>query len=723
MVQAFLEACKHGTNPSYRARINIIGHSGAGKTSLTRRLLGQKFHEDEESTDGIETHRIEFDLGNSVLSEWLQAELNPKQLSKLFTLNVLEARDELIHKPEMQKPGATNVEPTQEQEVTSDEPKSHPHSKAQQNQGKHSAAKSDTTAVGQNIIDQIRTGAGQLSQKEQSTDAINGVLRLWDFGGQTEFYTTHHIFLDAEAINIIALDASKTLKQKLQEENEPLEFGLPNTQEEFLCYWLRSIEAKSAEKNITPDVIIVVTHVDMIPHTQREGKIAAFQQEIENVTEEKKLMKIPPEIIYFVDNKDGSADAFAKMRRELGDLMRKQKAWGLPRPITWLKVEGDLKEVTDRLTEKPVKNIGFQDALKVAAEYGMTPEGLDACLMFLNMMGDIVWFRDEKLRDVIILDPQWLVDVFKVLITAEQFIRKRHLQDEEFQLLKQGTVSHSTLCKLWEGNDVGFLTELMQKFDLLLPLRSNDSQDKKFLVPCMLPPTKSARTGEASQGVKPVYTAEHRAGFHDVFPIGTFPKLLAVCAKKWSLIEDTNLSSTKASFEVGKDAKLSLCQPHSCSIQVSVLFHMGKVVIQPLPQVLEIVQVLSCLLQAQKIPQCELCQLICPNWRPGNVAICTRQALQESLSSGAQFDSIQYVDSDCLCPPVAEARPPTANQDQKGSISSGVHCEVQAQGLNQAASGSIGPHVSEQTSDSKVNVHNHSRLRQTLYLPSALFQF
>ncbi len=98
MAQAFLEACRHGTHPSYRARINIIGHSGAGKTSLTRRLLGQKFQKEEESTDGIETHRIEFDLkqvqGEKSEEEgqetsWKESVLKTELLARIFNEDVV----------------------------------------------------------------------------------------------------------------------------------------------------------------------------------------------------------------------------------------------------------------------------------------------------------------------------------------------------------------------------------------------------------------------------------------------------------------------------------------------------------------------------------------------------------------------------------------------------------------------------------------------------------
>ncbi len=96
MSRAFLEACQYGTHSSYRARINIIGHSGAGKTSLTRRLLGHKFQKEEESTDGIETHRIEFNLTDELNKRkeliWQEAKLKTEKLEAIFNEDVIGRR-------------------------------------------------------------------------------------------------------------------------------------------------------------------------------------------------------------------------------------------------------------------------------------------------------------------------------------------------------------------------------------------------------------------------------------------------------------------------------------------------------------------------------------------------------------------------------------------------------------------------------------------------------
>ncbi len=170
------------------------------------------------------------------------------------------------------------------------------------------------------------------------------VLRLWDFGGQTEFYATHHMFLDAGAVNIIVMDISQPLTMHIKSQDEDLPVGIPNTQEEFLCYWLKSIEAKARQTKVQPEVNLILTHVDMIPHTQVARYVSVYQQEIQAVIQKHELLPVHHDQMFLIDNKNGSEEAFGQLRQQLKRLVMHQVSWGLERPITWLKLEADMKK-------------------------------------------------------------------------------------------------------------------------------------------------------------------------------------------------------------------------------------------------------------------------------------------------------------------------------------------------------------------------------------------
>ena len=80
-------------------------------------------------------------------------------------------------------------------------------------------------------------------------------LRLWDLGGQNDFITTHHLFLDVEATTLIVMDITKefdkTFRIRERHQNKEKDLKLkqtnPKTPAHILHYWLNAffVEAKA----------------------------------------------------------------------------------------------------------------------------------------------------------------------------------------------------------------------------------------------------------------------------------------------------------------------------------------------------------------------------------------------------------------------------------------------------------------------------------------------
>ena len=62
------------------------------------------------------------------------------------------------------------------------------------------------------------------------------LLFVWDFGGQTEYYATHHLFLEAEAAYLIVMDITKPFDKPVDCSNIHMIQTTPTTPEEFLHY-------------------------------------------------------------------------------------------------------------------------------------------------------------------------------------------------------------------------------------------------------------------------------------------------------------------------------------------------------------------------------------------------------------------------------------------------------------------------------------------------------
>ncbi|KAL3866940.1 hypothetical protein ACJMK2_044187, partial [Sinanodonta woodiana] len=67
----FREALEAGKEKVYHIRLMVVGHLGVGKTTLTKRILGENVNEEPHvSTEGIEVHPrcVKIDLDTK---EWI----------------------------------------------------------------------------------------------------------------------------------------------------------------------------------------------------------------------------------------------------------------------------------------------------------------------------------------------------------------------------------------------------------------------------------------------------------------------------------------------------------------------------------------------------------------------------------------------------------------------------------------------------------------------------
>ena len=97
--------------------------------------------------------------------------------------------------------------------------------------------------------------------QEESNSTMPFCLVLWDLGGQNEFITTHHLFLDVAATTLVVMDITKGLHHHLEEKPK---LGHPNTPAEVLSYWLNTIHSQALEKTVKPNIALVLTHKGMV---------------------------------------------------------------------------------------------------------------------------------------------------------------------------------------------------------------------------------------------------------------------------------------------------------------------------------------------------------------------------------------------------------------------------------------------------------------------------
>ena len=387
--------------------------------------------------------------------------------------------------------------------------------------------------------------------KEESEENTPFSISLWDLGGQDEFISTHHLFLDTEATLLIVMDITKELYQLI---GSNFQFGYLNSAVDVLHYWLNffhsTFEERKGSKQMEPNIALVLTHKDQLSAENREKNIQDYKTQILEAVENEPYAKyVARDKIYVVDNSEETEKNFGRLRNDLLQHLEKQKSWGKSIPLPWLSLKADIIE---EATKRKKKHLLLSMVWELAGKYNMNTKDVESFLQMQTFLGDFVYFPSPELKETVITDPQWLVDKCKALISTHEFIDQRKDLKKSIQgNLKRGEVSEDGLKVLWNNDNVAYLTKLMEKFDLLVDV--SDDSEHKYIIPCML---RSKRT-KISQKEIPYKLL-----------IGSFPQLVSKCSKErdWKLCEE-NLSYTTASFNIGKGMKLHLSLTVSGEVQ------------------------------------------------------------------------------------------------------------------------------------------------------------
>ena len=198
--------------------------------------------------------------------------------------------------------------------------------------------------------------------------------------------------------------------------------------------------------------------------------------------------------VFLVDNtKSGSNDeceGVKELREKVRSVAAKLPQMEQEIPLKWLRYEKVLYLMRKEGREK----ISIEDARKIASDKcGI--DGEENFRTALNLLHDqkvlINFDESPGLERMVILNPQWLVDVFKEVITFKGF----NHNDENFEGLwfefeESGILKRELLDHVWkrfvdDQNTCESLIEMMEKFSLLCQWPS-EGNTERYLVPSML---------------------------------------------------------------------------------------------------------------------------------------------------------------------------------------------------------------------------------------------
>ena len=610
-VEAYNKALAEGKTCIKRVPVMFIGQDRAGKTSLKNSLMGQPFNPDEGSTVGIDVDPSLFEISTEI---WRTGERDQERISEGGISFEHHAARLVVSKlnEEENIPLTDTVHSNVQAGGVSNQTTAEVRTENSHNNGPFfdivmipDATQTRTEdPASPKIPEEVERLIKKLLQKgNKETDEEDGIYSvLWDFGGQSVYYTTHPLFLTTRAIYLLVYDLSRNpyetakpvVKQGLFKKVE--DSFSRKTNLDYLDFWINSVaslvsQGETGQINSgprsailpekLPPVFLVCTHADD-PYDGKDPRAAA--REVFGSLQSKPYKSFLYGDVFVVDNRKSGLEfecsEVTRLREKLLAVSKELPQMKEVIPIKWLKYEKAI-QVT---VEEGHKWISLERAKYIASEVCKIYDHQEfvTLLNFFHDQRILIHFDETAvLNSLVILDPQWLIDVFKKVITVQPYVHEnKEVKERWHKLETTGILDESLLQHVWgplidHQDTFESLIAIMEKFSLLCPWPVSDpSCTKEYLVPSMLmsyPPQDIIKLVASAR--IPSLFLRFKSG---QVPPGLFPRLILQLFQ-WGKTEFWNPENHQlylnfARFYTFEDQDCSvvlLC--HSGSIEVVVL--------------------------------------------------------------------------------------------------------------------------------------------------------
>ena len=563
--EAYNRALLEGKGYARRLPVMIIGQERTGKTSLKRSLKGELFNPNEGRTEGIETDPSYFKVSTDVWRTGKNSADTEPVPTFSFEHQAAQLTVENLNKGETNSPNVSNseAEPSEIMENIMTE-------LSPQDSKLVEKAKVDSEGPRTKRIDStLENSQDHLRVPKLPEDIATLVQRLlempgndeddiysiiWDFGGQSVYYDTHPIFLTKKAIYILTCDLSYDPNQKACALTKK---SLSGKKEDTCCsktnldclnFWMSSVYSlvspnairhETLSPETLPPVFLVCTHADKPYRTDvNPGDLAS---EIYGSLKDKVYGKLLKGLFVVDNTKSGNGDecqGVIKLRQKVLSFAKMLPQVNEAIPLKWLKYE----KVLHLLSKEGYNWVPIEKARQIAKEEcGIDDdEQFRTLLNFLHDQRVLINFTETpELENMVILSPQWLIDVFKKVITVKSWEDMEDMEEdveelwrnlEDHGILDEKLQDHAWRHLFVNQENCKSLIAVMERFSLLCEWPSDEST-KQYLVPSMLrsPPTSDVLELLASAQIPSLFVRfESRR-----VPPGLFSRLILLF-HKWS---------------------------------------------------------------------------------------------------------------------------------------------------------------------------------------------
>ncbi|XP_065194878.1 uncharacterized protein LOC135826176 [Sycon ciliatum] len=452
-----------GTTIIHFLHVAILGAARVGKTSLLKALLEKMHDENELSTPGMRTSYATTSISDDC--RFIECPDMPDALSRLYVLTM------------MCKPSTSNH--PQDKETTQDDRERAPAGEdpvagthAGPMEDSSSSSSSDGPAMREEIHKTI-TGFLNADRVKYISDRANTpdytVITFRDLGGQQVYQSVQPLFMAKNTTFIATYNSSLDLLETLPKldkfqfsQEECIERAtLPAnaTRLDQLLSWLDMLllNAKadsSTDQSAADDVFVVGCQSDMWKKTDLPDPCKLLRKNIEGSPYKKLVWN---ETSYFkIDStrSTGSAaqaDELQRLREAIIDRCRKSQR---NIPVPWLRFCITIHTLKQEVTWPW---ISFKEAKFIAKQVKAVPHDcsdrqIQLLLKYCHEAGHLAYFPTFKLKDTVILEPQFILDCVNAFVYMK-FDRDITMHEE--RRYKSGFMTESlarkALNKMFEG--------------------------------------------------------------------------------------------------------------------------------------------------------------------------------------------------------------------------------------------------------------------------------
>ncbi|XP_069103260.1 uncharacterized protein [Argopecten irradians] len=326
---------------------------------------------------------------------------------------------------------------------------------------------------------------------KKGDEDVKGFVTIFDFGGECVFYNTHHCFLSSNMVFVLVIDVNMCLDpERSRSGYEIAEYWLKNIATYFL-------EDKTEDKR-TPPIIIVGSHLDMLSSDKDEQR-KLFADVLEKLHENQHVREIienhVQEMFAIANLHDSTVnqDVYEELWQKIMEIAPLQSQWKKAIPSKWVALEHELI----RLKNKGRIILKYDELLEVNSNLPvpLLETEIFPFLKNLKYTGTFLCFNLHTKHPFIVIQPQWIIDAFKQIITDQRF--KGNLSYKLLarwsQYAKSGVLPMDFARQLWGEErfrqNFETLCIVMESLSLLAKPIKNDPNTEVdyFIVPCMLP--------------------------------------------------------------------------------------------------------------------------------------------------------------------------------------------------------------------------------------------